>query len=59
MGLASKVDVVMVNKYSKFEWYVFDSVEVIQLWKNFNLVCNADANADADADADADAQVTV
>ena len=43
MGLAGKVDVVMVNKYSKFEWYVFDSVEVIQLWKNFNLVCNADA----------------
>ena len=53
MGLASKVDVVMVNMYSKFEWYVFDSVEVIQLWKNFNLVCNADANANADA------QVTV
>ena len=61
MGLASKVDVVVVNKYSKFEWCVFDSVEVIQLQKNFNLVCNADANADANANAnaDADAQVTV
>ena len=33
MGLASKVDVVMVNKYFKFEWNSFDSIEVIQLWK--------------------------
>ena len=33
MGLANKVDVVMVNKYFKFEWNTFDSIEVIQLWK--------------------------
>ena len=38
MGLHSKVEVVMVNKYSKFELNIFDSNEVIQVCKNFNLV---------------------
>ena len=37
MGLASRVEGVMVNKYSKFGLNPFDSMEVIDVWKNFNL----------------------
>ena len=51
MGPDSKVEGVMVNKYSKFGLNPFDSMEVIDVWKNFNLWCNADANANSNADA--------
>ena len=49
MGPGSKVEGVMVNKYSKFGLNPFDSMEVIDVGKNFNICCNADANANADA----------
>ena len=34
MGLHSKVEVVMVNKYIKYELNIFDSNEVIKVCKN-------------------------
>ena len=37
MSLASTVEVVMVNNYSKFGLNPIDSIEVIEVWKNFNL----------------------
>ena len=47
MGLASWVEVVMVNNHTKFGWNPFNSIEVINDLKNFNLIVDADANADA------------
>ena len=52
MGLYSMVDVVPMNMYANFHWNIFNTFEVIWLWKNFNL-------GNADADANADAKVTV
>ena len=37
MGLASRVEGVMVNTYSMFECNTFDGIEFIGVWKNFNL----------------------
>ena len=37
MGLDSKMEIVMVNKYPKFQLDIFDSNEVIEVCKNFNL----------------------
>ena len=38
MRLDGKMEVVMVNRYTKFQLNVFNSNEVIQVCKNFNLV---------------------
>ena len=35
MGIESKLEIVMVNKYSKFEWNTFDSIEVTQILRIF------------------------
>ena len=38
MGLVSRVHLVPMNMYAKFQLNTLDSGEVIQLRKNFNLV---------------------
>ena len=35
MGLGGRVEVVMVNKHSKFGWNPFDSVEFIKIIRIF------------------------
>ena len=35
MGIASKFQIVMMNKYSKSEWNTFDNIEVLQILRIF------------------------